>query len=73
MPPRPPPLRSQGVPSRPESARPLPQIRCAPQTNFIHLSKRGNLTFDSLVLDNLAWGDEESVRDVKARAAPARR
>lgn len=31
----------------------------------MNLTGHGNLTFESLALDNLAWGNEDSVRDVK--------
>jgi hypothetical protein len=60
--------------SRPLSSRPhhLPPPAAAPrpQVNTIYLSGSGNITFDTLALDNLFPGDEESMREVKVGMLP---
>ena len=41
----------------------LPVRTLKPQVNIFHLSGAGNMTFDSLALDNLFPGNEESIRE----------
>jgi hypothetical protein len=55
------------APLCPRSRRPssLRRTRNRRQVNLLKLSGAGNVTLDSLALDNLVAGDEESMRGVK--------